>query len=115
MIVKHTGVTPPELPPPPVMEDYGTVEMAESATLLNQLEELFPGDGIASDSPDVMEEYGQSCAAGPPLLVLFTNWCNLQQQDMYPCLAESTPGDQVFVLSRVPAGCSCRHPFLSKC
>lgn len=69
MIVKHTGVTPPELPPPPVMEDYGTVEMAESATLLNQLEELFPGDGIASDSPDVMEEYGQSCAAGPPLLV----------------------------------------------
>lgn len=60
VIVKHTGVTPPELPPPPVMEDYGTVEMAERATLLDQLDELFPGDGIASDHPDVMEEYGQS-------------------------------------------------------
>ncbi|CAL8469886.1 g9428 [Coccomyxa elongata] len=60
VIVKHTGVTPPELPPPPVMENYGTVEMAERATLLDQLDELFPGDGIASDHPDVMEEYGQS-------------------------------------------------------
>ena len=60
LIEKHTGVEPPELPPPPVTEDYGTVDLAESATLLDQLHELFPGDGIASDKPDVMEEYGQS-------------------------------------------------------
>lgn len=60
LIEKHTGVTPPELPPPPVIKEYGSVQMEESAVLLDQLDELFPGDGIASDYPDVMEEYGQS-------------------------------------------------------
>jgi hypothetical protein len=60
VIEKQTGVKPPELPPPPVTEDYGAVELVETATLLDQLHELFPGDGIASEQPDVMEEYGQS-------------------------------------------------------
>ena len=30
--------------------------MTESALLLEQLAELFPGNGIASDKPDIMEE-----------------------------------------------------------
>ena len=34
--------------------------MGQSALLLEQLGELFPGDGVASEKPDIMEEYGQS-------------------------------------------------------
>ena len=60
VIEKHTGVTPPELPKAPVVEKYGRVALNESAVLLEQLSTLFPGDGIATDYPDIMEEYGQS-------------------------------------------------------
>jgi hypothetical protein len=60
VIRKHTSVDPPELPPPPVIKPYGTVDLEESALLLDQLESLFPGDGVAAHKPDIMEEYGQS-------------------------------------------------------
>ena len=59
-IAAHTGVQPPEPPPEPKLEDYGEVPMGQSALLLEQLGQLFPGDGIASEKPDIMEEYGQS-------------------------------------------------------
>lgn len=60
VIRQHTGIEPPELPPAPVIKSYGEVEMEQSALLLDQLEELFPGDGISAHKPDIMEEYGQS-------------------------------------------------------
>lgn len=60
LIEKHTGVKPPELPKPPAIAKYGKVVLNESAALLEQLCTLFPGDGIASDYPDIMEEFGQS-------------------------------------------------------
>jgi hypothetical protein len=60
LIKKHTGVKPPELPKPPAIAKYGKVVLNESAALLEQLNTLFPGDGIASDYPDIMEEFGQS-------------------------------------------------------
>ena len=60
LIEKQTGVKPPKLPKTPVVESYGKVSLNESATLLKQLSTLFPGDGIATDYPDIMEEYGQS-------------------------------------------------------
>jgi len=61
-----TGEAPPDAPPPPVLRGYGRVEMGEGALLLEQLGALVAGDGVAADSPDVMEEYGQSCAPGSP-------------------------------------------------
>ena len=60
LIEKQTGVKPPKLPKTPAVESYGKVSLNESATLLKQLSTLFPGDGIATDYPDIMEEYGQS-------------------------------------------------------
>ena len=33
--------------------------MSESAARLKQLRMLFPGGGIASDYPDIMEDFGQ--------------------------------------------------------
>jgi beta-galactosidase len=59
-LMKHTGVTPPELPAPIPVKDYGEVALAQSALLLEQLAELFPGDGVEAEQPDIMEEYGQS-------------------------------------------------------
>ena len=60
LIERQTGVKPPKLPKTPIVESYGKVSLNESATLLKQLSTLFPGDGIATDYPDIMEEYGQS-------------------------------------------------------
>ena len=60
LIEKETGVTPPKLPKTPAVAKYGKVVMNESALLIEQLKTLFPGDGIATDYPDIMEEYGQS-------------------------------------------------------
>ncbi len=60
VIEKQTGITPPKLPKTPAIAKYGKVELNESAVLLEQLSTLFPGDGIATDYPDIMEEYGQS-------------------------------------------------------
>jgi len=62
LIADVTGDTPPEAPPPPVLRGYGRVDMGEGALLLEQLGALVAGDGVAADYPDVMEEYGQSCA-----------------------------------------------------
>lgn len=59
-IMEHTGVEPPELPDPIPVKDYGEVVLSQSALLLEQLGELFPGDGIEAERPDIMEEYGQS-------------------------------------------------------
>ena len=60
LIEKQTGVTPPKLPKTPAVAKYGKVILNESALLMEQLNTLFPGDGIATDYPDIMEEYGQS-------------------------------------------------------
>lgn len=58
-----TGEAPPDAPPPPVLRGYGPVALGEGALLLEELGAFVPGDGIAVDRPDIMEEYGQSCAA----------------------------------------------------
>ncbi|KAK9826432.1 hypothetical protein WJX81_005107 [Elliptochloris bilobata] len=58
-IAEHTGREPPPLPPPPCLEAYGTVEVPQQAPLLSQLPHWFPGGGLPSDTPLVMEEYGQ--------------------------------------------------------
>ena len=67
-LMEHTGVEPPELPEPIPVRDYGEVDLTQSALLLEQLSELFPGDGIEAEQPDIMEEYGQSCAPCPPVV-----------------------------------------------
>jgi len=38
------------------------VPLRERAPLLSQLPAWFPGGGLPSDTPLVMEEYGQQCA-----------------------------------------------------
>ena len=60
-----TGEAPPDAPPPPVLRGYGPVALGEGALLLEELGAFVPGDGIAVDRPDIMEEYGQSCAPPP--------------------------------------------------
>ena len=66
-IAEHTGRQPLPLPPPPPMKAYGVVELAEQAPLLSQLPQWFPGGGLPSDTPLVMEEYGQRCGPGAPV------------------------------------------------
>ena len=63
LITDVTGEEPPDAPPPPVLCGYGPVTLDEGALLLEELGAFVPGDGIAVDRPDIMEEYGQSCAA----------------------------------------------------
>ncbi len=58
-IKHHTGVEPPEPPKPPGIKAFGTVELYESVTLTSQIRHLYPGDGITSQQPLIMEEYGQ--------------------------------------------------------
>ncbi|KAK9843639.1 hypothetical protein WJX81_000575 [Elliptochloris bilobata] len=60
LIADVTGEDPPDAPPPPVLRGYGPVKLDEGALLLEELGALVPGDGIAVDRPDIMEEYGQS-------------------------------------------------------
>ena len=57
-IKEHTGIEPPSAPPPPRLEAYGGADMAESSSLMSQLQYLYSGEGIYSDSPLIMEEYG---------------------------------------------------------
>ena len=59
-IAQQTGVDPPAPLPPPRMHDYGSVELCESASLLSQIRHLYPGEGITSEAPMIMEEYGQA-------------------------------------------------------
>ncbi len=61
-IAEHTGRDPPALPPPPRLAAYGAVPLRQRAPLLSQLPAWFPGGGLPSDTPLVMEEYGQQCA-----------------------------------------------------
>ena len=58
-IVKLTGTEPPPLPPAPRVTSYGEVAMESIAPLFAHLGELYPGDGIYSRLPEIMEEYGQ--------------------------------------------------------
>ena len=70
-----TGEAPPDAPPPPVLRGYGPVALNEGALLLEELGAFVPGDGIAVDRPDIMEEYGQSCAASlDEHRVMFRGW-----------------------------------------
>ncbi|KAL3131686.1 hypothetical protein ABBQ38_007978 [Trebouxia sp. C0009 RCD-2024] len=55
----HTGVDPPDSPPPPTIKAYGQVDLKQSVPLLEALPQLWPGDGIISRRPLPMEEYGQ--------------------------------------------------------
>jgi hypothetical protein len=64
-IEAHIGERLPTPPPPPRIEAYGTVGLSARATLLSQLPRLYPGDGVQSRLPRVMEEYGQPCGPGP--------------------------------------------------
>ncbi len=61
-IKEHTGAEPPEPPKPPRIEAYGEVGLYENVTLRSQIRHLYPGDGVASRRPLIMEEYGLSCA-----------------------------------------------------
>ncbi len=49
------------MPPAPRLAAYGMVELMQQAPLLSQLPHWFPGGGLPSDTPLVMEEYGQQC------------------------------------------------------
>lgn len=69
-IKEHTGVEPPEPPKPPRIEAYGEVGLYENVTLRSQIRHLYPGDGVASRRPLIMEEYGLSCAPCPPETVM---------------------------------------------
>lgn len=60
-ISKHTGLEPPKPPPPPQIKAYGEVGLYENVTLRSQIRHLYPGDGVTSRRPLIMEEYGQSC------------------------------------------------------
>ncbi len=57
-IKEHTGMEPPKAPPPPRLEAYGGADMAESGSLISQLPYLYSGEGIFSEMPLSMEEYG---------------------------------------------------------
>jgi hypothetical protein len=75
-IAKQTGVEPPAAPPPPRVHAYGDLELYESASLLSQIPRLYPGDGITSAQPLIMEEYGQGCV----LLNLSNVWLHVARQ-----------------------------------
>ena len=89
-IADHTGNALPELPAPPPARAYGSVELNESAVLIEALSALYPGDGIPSFKPATMESYGQPCvlhlvpaaadiplfcAPGDPCGCCMTRWC----------------------------------------
>ena len=57
-IKEHTGEDPPKPPPPPKIEAYGSVDLYESGSLASQLPYLYSGEGIYSELPLNMEEYG---------------------------------------------------------
>ena len=58
-ISEHTGEKEREWPKDIPTADYGEVTMTTSMTLLEAVPYLFPGEGIATDSPTNMEEYNQ--------------------------------------------------------
>ena len=58
-IKQHTGVEPPDMPKPPKIKAYGEIELYENVSLSRQIQHLYPGDGIYSKQPLIMEEYGQ--------------------------------------------------------
>ena len=59
VIMKHTGVVPPQLPPQPPSEKYGRLALKQRVALLDALPVLAPGDGILAEVPERMEAYGQ--------------------------------------------------------
>ncbi len=58
-ISQHTGEKEGAWPPDIPTADYGTVNMSSSLPLLEAVPQLWPGEGIATDSPKNMEEYNQ--------------------------------------------------------
>lgn len=60
-ISEHTGLKLPPPPAAPVAQAYGKVALEESVGLTEALEYLVPGDGIATEYPSIMEDYGQWC------------------------------------------------------
>lgn len=47
------------MPKPPKIKAYGEIELYENVSLSRQIQHLYPGDGIYSKQPLIMEEYGQ--------------------------------------------------------
>lgn len=58
-ISEHTGEKERPWPKDVPTADYGGVNMSSSLPLLDAVKFLFPGEGIATDSPTNMEEYNQ--------------------------------------------------------
>lgn len=57
---------PPAPPPRPRIKAFGRVGLSQRATLLGQLPRLYPGDGVVSELPAIMEEYGLPCVLYHP-------------------------------------------------
>jgi hypothetical protein len=93
-IEAHIGERLPTPPPPPRIEAYGAVELAARATLLSQLPRLYPGDGVQSRLPRVMEEYGQPCGPGP---------CDALAPPVFPCFSQ---GWTMWIAASAPAACA---------
>ncbi|KAL4853981.1 Glutamate-1-semialdehyde 2 [Chlorella vulgaris] len=60
VIQRHTGAALPEVPPRPMVADYGRVELRDALPLLDAVKQLFGEQGgVRTQLPDIMEEYGQ--------------------------------------------------------
>lgn len=82
VIKEHLGKKLPSPPPPNPTAAYGTYTVQEAVGLLEALPYLFPGDGIFSQYPDVMENYGQGYDPPAPLLL----FCSYTPLPPYPGL-----------------------------
>lgn len=60
-IQEHTGVEPPPRQPAPCVAAYGTVNLTQTALLMDNIEALAGSAAMDVDVPDIMEEYGQRC------------------------------------------------------
>ena len=58
-ISEHTGEKERNWPEAIPTANYGGINMSDSLPLLEAVQHLFPGEGIATDSPKNMEEYNQ--------------------------------------------------------
>ena len=58
LIAKHTGKALPKPPPRPEIKSYGSVSFKEAVPLFDALPELWSGEGILSELPEVGAEFG---------------------------------------------------------
>ncbi|KAK9828756.1 hypothetical protein WJX72_001937 [[Myrmecia] bisecta] len=58
-VAEHTGRSLPDPEPAPGIQAFGGVTLDRTAALLEHLDVLYPGDGIYSNRPLIMEDYGQ--------------------------------------------------------